>query len=130
MGNLRSPHFADYFFGVATLNEDGVPVSPSFIKFPITDKRIIINHYYTKSREEFFERRRPYMPGFITWDRNEVFDDGIIKYRDARRAALLGKGGGIETLFAHKQINFPRLFNALAQNLMTTTVAATPRNFF
>ena len=40
------------------------------------------------------------------------------------------KGGGIETLFARKQINFPRLFNALAQNLVTTTVGSTPRNFY
>ena len=40
------------------------------------------------------------------------------------------RGGGIETLFAHKQINFPRLFNALAQNLLTTTVGSTPRNFY
>ena len=39
-------------------------------------------------------------------------------------------GGGIETLFARKQINFPRLFNALAQNLVTTTVSSTPRNFY
>ena len=40
------------------------------------------------------------------------------------------RGGGIETLFARKQINFPRIFNALAQNLMTTTVESTPRNFY
>ena len=35
-----------------------------------------------------------------------------------------------EQLFARKQINFQRLFNALAQNLMTTTVGSTPRNFY
>ena len=40
------------------------------------------------------------------------------------------RGGGIETLFARKQINFPRLFNALAQNLVTTTVGSTPQNFY
>ena len=95
---FRSPHFPDCFAGVSTIDDNSKVVSSSFIKLPITINTLVLNHYYTKSHEEFL-KRRPASSGqrskfFPLYDRNEVFDDGIIKYRDARRDALIGKGGG------------------------------------
>ena len=40
------------------------------------------------------------------------------------------RGGGIETLFQSKEINYGRLFNTLAQNLMPTLVDWTSPNYF
>ena len=134
-----NPHYAIYFIGAYSVNENGNIFAGPFNEDKTSDK-ICINHYYTKSVEEFQEKIN--LAAQVNYKRdmnyfnirnkedNEVFDDGIIKYRDARRDALLGKGGGIETLFARKQINPARLFNALAQNLITTTVGSTPRNFY
>ena len=45
------------------------------------------------------------------------------------RSSARGRGG-IETLFALKQINLARLFNALAQNLVTTTVDSKLQDFY
>ena len=85
---INSPHFAIYLPGVTTIDEDGVPVKASCFKLPITEKRMIVNHYHSKSLEEFIKRRGNKF--FELFDRNEVFDNGILKYRDARKAA----GGG------------------------------------
>ena len=90
---ISSPHFAMYFTGINTINEDGVPVQPSCFKLPITAKRMVINHYYTKSHEEFVQRR-PNNKSFNEHDRNEVFDDSILKYRDARKSTITQRGGG------------------------------------
>ena len=137
--HFEDPHQANYFFGCFAVDEaeKGIPMS---ISFPVVADKIVVNHYQVKSLEEYKSRQprgdvnkksgeKYNMNFFNDSDRNEVFDDGILKYRDARRDALIGKAG-IETLFARKQINLPRFFNALAQNLVTATVAAMPRNFY
>ena len=95
---LNSPHFAIYLPGIDTIDEDGVTVKASCLKLPITEKRMIINHYASKSHEEFMQRR-PNSNAFYELDRNEVFDDGILKYRDARKAALIPAGGGWRPLY-------------------------------
>ena len=61
---------------------------------PICADKIVINHYYTKSKEEFekkkFARGKGFatdayvMENFYTNDRNDVFDDSILKYRATR----------------------------------------------
>ena len=108
------------------------------LNYAVSEK-IVLNHYHVKSREEYENKikrgdvafhRIKLSDGSFKWaDRNDVFDDGIIKYRDERRDALIGKES-IETLFARKQINSARLFNALAQNLVSTTVESMSRNFY
>ena len=90
--HFYNPHFAIYFGGFRAVNENGCSVG-KFFNAPITVARIAVNHYYTKSREEYavkFKRGRPDIDGgytpswFEMYDRNEVFDDGILTYRAAR----------------------------------------------
>ena len=133
-----SAHFPTFFDeNMFTLSDDTAKYFN--LGYTITEK-IILNHYHSKSREEYYDKHKRgdvafhkenYNDGmFKLRDTNDVFDDGIVKYRDARRAALLGKGGGIASLLPRKQINPQRLFNALVSNLITTTVISTPNNFY
>ena len=86
------PHYPIYFEGVYSVNENLNIVSGQS-NFPVTADKIAVNHYYAKSREEFnFKQRRGRADTgggyednwFDKYDRNEVFDDGILKYRAAR----------------------------------------------
>lgn len=85
-------HFAVYFEGVHAINENGQVVAGAFNN-PVTAQKIVVNHYHTKSFEEYkekiargkadlFEKRT--LNEFKSRDRNEEFDDGILKYRDTR----------------------------------------------
>ena len=86
-------HYVCCFEGNYTVNEKGANTLFSFGMAPVFAEKIAINHYFTKSREEFDLKRargRGYSGGkwpadyFSFYDRNEVFDDGILKYRAAR----------------------------------------------
>ena len=86
-------HFAYCFEGNYTVDENGECSSDAFGMSPIFAEKIVVNHYFTKSREEFNLKRargRGYSGGkwpedyFNSYDRNEIFDDGILKYRAAR----------------------------------------------
>ena len=90
--HFYNPHFAVYFGGFRAVNENGRPVG-KFFNAPITVARIAVNHYYTRSREEYamkFKRGRSDIDGgyasgwFDIYDRNEVFDDDILTYRASR----------------------------------------------
>ena len=71
---------------------------PNAFNFPVTVDKIVVNYYYTKSAEEFMAKiqrgrcdqvRNNYnMTFFEQYNRNEVFDDGILKYRAARADSL------------------------------------------
>ncbi|MBR1646875.1 MAG: glycosyltransferase family 92 protein [Selenomonadaceae bacterium] len=88
-----SAHYANYFAGFYSVNENGEKFFGSD-NSPVTAKKIVVNHYYTKSREEFLNKVNKgraevsinYLNEeiFTRRDRNEVFDDGILKYRAAR----------------------------------------------
>ena len=89
-----SPHFAIYFKGLKSINSNGAETWNAG-NSPITADKIVVNHYYTKSREEFetkkilrgkgYSTNKEYvMEDFSIHDRNEEFDDGILKYRAAR----------------------------------------------
>ncbi len=92
---IGNPHFAVYFEGGYTLDEVGKVVNGPFNE-PVTAEKIVVNHYHCKSWEEYqIKNRRGYAPVLITeehytkelfddLDGNEVFDDGILKYRAAR----------------------------------------------
>ena len=90
---LIYPHHANYFEDFRAVNENG-KIVPNHSNNPVTADKIAINHYYTKSKEEFvkkIQRGRSDIPvntyGMNTFEHyncNEVFDDGILKYRDAR----------------------------------------------
>ncbi|MBR0060513.1 MAG: glycosyltransferase family 92 protein [Selenomonadaceae bacterium] len=92
--HVDNPHFATYFKEYHSINEEG-KTTDGTCNYPITAKKIVVNHYYCKSREEYkatkMERgwacseEHPYeMKNFEIHDRNEEFDDGILKYRAAR----------------------------------------------
>ena len=87
------PHHANYFEGFRAVNENG-KIVPDYINIPVTVKKIVVNHYYTKSKAEFIkkiQRGRSDIPvntydmkAFEYYNHNEVFDDGILKYRASR----------------------------------------------
>ena len=89
-----SPHYAIYFKGLNSISSGGKETYQAG-NYPICADKIVINHYYTKSKEEYEKKKLPkgslcftdnpyVMEGFYNHDRNEVFDDGILKYRAAR----------------------------------------------
>ena len=90
---FTSAHFPIYFEENYSINEVG-SVVPNYCNEPVTAEKIALNHYNVKSREEFFikvnkgraDKATNYFTAdwFDMYDRNEVFDDGILKYRAAR----------------------------------------------
>ena len=123
-------HFAVYFEGFHAVNENG-GIVPSFYNNPPTAAKIVMHHYISKSREEYFKKidrgaadayHNVYkQEKFNELDHNEVFDDSILNYRATR---LQVTGGKI------KSIDYPRLSNALVQNLFPTMIKTMPVNFF
>ena len=83
---MTIPHFAFYFEGVFAVNENGGVVQGAFNK-PVTAEKIVMNHYSVKSREEYAKKvsrgaadHGTYqMKNFDINDRNEEFDDSILK---------------------------------------------------
>ena len=134
-----TPHAPIYFISCFAVNENLNPVA-TFENYPITSEKIVMNHYSVKSKEEYIKKisrgnadhfeNHYTMDKFNEDDRNDVFDDGILKYRDARKAALIQAGGGMESLISSKQVNYPRLFNALSQNLFPALSNQMPREFY
>ena len=116
---FTSAHFPIYFEGNYSINEVGGFV-PNYCNEPITANKIALNHYNTKSREEFFiklnkgraDKATNYFTAdwFDMYDRNEVFDDGILKYRAARADKF-----SLEDEPSRRA----RLKNALIKNLST-----------
>lgn len=102
INNIVNPHYAKYFEGKYAINENGDKVPKSVNRAnaeafndPVTYDKIVINHYHTKSREEYKVKRQrgladqiakdPYPERqFTRHDRNEEFDDGILFYRDEK----------------------------------------------
>ncbi|MBE8952408.1 MAG: glycosyltransferase family 92 protein [Quinella sp. 1Q7] len=89
---VGNPHFLVYFESCHSVNENGNPVQ-GYNNYPVTAEKIVVNHYYTKSREEFtLKQNRGRSDAvskygndwFDVYDRNEIFDDGILRYRAAR----------------------------------------------
>ena len=126
-----NPHFFYYFEGLHAVNEKGRGVQ-AFSNNPVTKEKIVINHYHTKSREEYkvksvrgvgdrIDNDNYNEIKFNNLDRNEVFDDGILKYR-AERAKIYRP--------IDKSHVDERLFAALAKNLSPTLLPTTPPNFY
>ncbi|MBR5913308.1 MAG: glycosyltransferase family 92 protein [Selenomonadaceae bacterium] len=136
---LNIAHFAYFFDGFFSVNEVGGVVIGPFNDACTSDK-IEMHHYHLKSREEYENRiKRGNADGlnprniefFENCNKtfNETFDDGIVKYRDERQAALI-PDGNIENLFPSKQINYQRLLNAISMNLFQSSILNTPPQFF
>ena len=134
---FQNPHFATYYEGTFAINENGETFGGAFNEKKTADK-IAINHYHYKTREEYAVKVNRGSPtgysgkNFAAFDEgdktaNELFDDEILKYRDARLAAL---NAAAKNIFDGAQINCPKLFNALSQNLLQTTQKNIPSLFF
>ncbi len=130
---FQSPHYPQYFTRNYAVNERGERV-PAWRNLPVLAEKICINHYYTKSREEFvgkMNRGHPdttkkllSMQMFEFYDRNEIFDDEILKYRAARQNSLKNK------LTPDMSAARQRLFDALIKNLAPTFAENIPAEFF
>ena len=64
---------------------------------------------------------RKRIPAFDVHDRNEVFDDGILKYRDERKKIYQPPD---------KSRAAERLLNTLIKNLLPTLLPTTPTDFY
>ena len=128
--NLKvDAHCQDYFENFYSVNESGYVV-PKLHGVPISAKKIVINHYHTKSLEEYQQKlsRGPadgfpnYGKGrFELYNNDGEFDDGILRYR-AERAKNFRP--------PDKSHADERLFSALASNLSPTLVPTTPPQFY
>ena len=132
---IADPHFAYYFTGHYSILENGtkLPVKnlPPSLNPDVCVDKIAVNHYQTKSKEEFIAKiNRKRADSLINWltiemfdvhDRNEEFDDGILKYRDARAEIYQPPD---------KSHADERLFTALANNLAPTMLTTTPPEFY
>ena len=99
-----NPHFAMYIQPNFAVNENGGIVE-FFSNYPPTVSKIVMHHYSSKSREEYENKvnrgtadayYNVYKLENYTHDTksNAVFDDSILKYRDACIAAFKAKWGG------------------------------------
>ena len=126
----QSPHQMVYYSDCYVVDENA-NLSGGSCPMPIIADKIVINHYYIKSREEFLAKvnrgssARTAMVKKLEWfgqcDRNEEFDDGILQYRDARAKA-------------YRQIDNSnvdeRLFSALSTNLSPHLSKTAPSEFY
>ena len=126
-----SPHYAFYFNDFKSINSDGTETFGAG-NHPICSDKIVINHYFTKSKEEYATKKMPKgsiavkenyydMEGFYQHDRNDIFDDNILKYR-ATRAESFSPETNAE--------KFRRMENALLENLMPCSPLDAPDEFF
>lgn len=84
-----SPHYPVYLYGSYNVNENGRKLYTPF-DFHKSTSIIRINHYYTKSEEECMAKiakgivvpkgRERTRETFLQRDRNEVYDDTILRY--------------------------------------------------
>lgn len=134
---LPNPHYAIYLDGCRAVNENGEHV-PLFCNYPVSTNKIAMNHYHTKSLEEYEQKisrgtadgsRQRDIDVFKKHDTNDEFDDGILRFRDSRLVSLLPYGG-MANLIQSKKVNFNRLLNALAQNLLPIVTKTVPVQFF
>ena len=109
---IWSPHFPTFFPKI-----DFIDTGIENAVYDISEK-IVVNHYITKSKEEFFlrkqkgsavvvELRKNLEMHFKNNDFNDVFDDSILKYRAAREKIFAG----------HEKFNPGKCVRALSENL-------------
>ncbi|MBR0260295.1 MAG: glycosyltransferase family 92 protein [Selenomonadaceae bacterium] len=123
------PHCANYFIDRHAVNENG-KIVPSAFNVPVTVEKIVVNHYHIKSREEFAVKmkrgRADYKINtyddaeFNSHDRNEIFDDGILKYFETRKIYKPPDKSNVNE----------KLLNALMKNLSPVFLPNTPKEFY
>ncbi|MBR3049892.1 MAG: glycosyltransferase family 92 protein [Selenomonadaceae bacterium] len=92
---FQTMHFINLLAPFHLVNEDSNPLPSSVCSLPVLTKKIVVNHYHVKSKEEYTNTKmrrgwpcssdNPYTyEEFHRHDRNEEFDDDILNYRAAR----------------------------------------------
>ena len=126
---VAHPHFPVYFETCHSVNENGKSVQ-GYNNNPVTADKIALNHYYTKSHEEFTSKQTRGRSDtlskydnewFDVYDRNDEFDDGILHYRAARAKNFRPPD---------KSRAAEKLLNALMVNLSPTLLPNTPQEFY
>jgi len=126
---VNNPHFVVYFKDYHAASEKTNIVEKAFNE-PANTEKIVINHYHCKSREEYkvkiergrATREKPYTyEQFEGHDRNEEFDDEILKYRD-ERAKIYQPPNKVKIE--------NRVLNALMKNLAPVCLPNTPQEFY
>ena len=126
-----SPHYASYFRDFYSVNSSGVKTL-NVTGHPVAADKLVVNHYFTKSREEYANKKLPKgsvavkenyynLKMFDLYDRNEEFDDGILTYRAARAENFSVKGDDARRRRAE---------NALVETLTQCSPFDAPDKFF
>ena len=94
-------HYGWYVAGAYAVNERGVGVREAF-SVPISVEGIQINHYFTRSREEYLQKmvrgagdgstKKMNFYELIEKECSSVRDESLLKYADQVRAALEARG--------------------------------------
>lgn len=131
---IVNPHYVYYFSGKFAVNSNGERVK-RWSNEPVLTDKIVVHHYFTKSREEFqnkiqrgrsgvdwkdFEFATLNMTNFDKNDRNEVFDEDILTYRQLR----------MEDYTPPKTFSREDFFKTLEGILLTASRQDTPEDFF
>ena len=129
-----NPHFAYYFEGKYAVNSKGEYIPAFYGNKPIMTDKIVVNHYYTKSKEEYLKKKMPKgsacinipytIKDFEIFDRNEEFDDSILKYRNERVKNFYFESDGYR---ANRVIN--SLVQTLTQNFSDDSLAGKLETF-
>ena len=119
--DYSSPHNPTYFLDFYSANEQGERVTGND-NFTNEIRRIRVNHYFTKSQDEWLKKRnkglctgpgiRP-MEEFHWRDRNDVYDDAILKYREFCRTHQPIENHKLPTLTLAQR--FAKLYNEMIQ---------------
>ena len=128
---IKNPHYANYFDNYYSIDENAKRIGNQCCNSSVPVEKININHYYLKSREEYSKKKQPrgyacnnnnpYTENFFkACDRNDEFDDGILKYRDARAKIYQPP----------KPRSAEDLIKALDRNLSPTLSEDTPQDFY
>ena len=131
--SMTLPHCATYYLGKFAVDENG-NVVPGYFNPNVPDKKIIINHYSIKSKEEFNNKIargyadsaniRAKMEDFLHTDKvATVFDDEIIKYRQALYEKLSDAEGNLTLEFDSSETINRRLLNSVVQHLIPLTMS-------
>ncbi|KRM84216.1 glycosyl transferase 2 [Limosilactobacillus coleohominis DSM 14060] len=87
---INNPHYVEYKLGYFSVNTVGEKAKGPFTEYN-DNTPIRINHYFTKSKEEFLKKRNRGMadkPGirdlsdFYTHDKNDVFDNSMSRFKN------------------------------------------------
>lgn len=117
---VPNPHYAMYLYGACAVDERGTMI-PAYRNEDHPLQRICVNHYFTKSEQEWITRRSMgtadgtadrKMQDFLDHDQNIVHDTGIITYYQKRH--------GYAILPDDQQTYFVRAIDALQVFLLQT----------